>query len=1190
MTKQFKQAMPNKFSMRSSTASDYSSLSDSQLLFGSQFCLENVQSAAAPLELGTQPGQQNSQDKDMEILDMKSSIQLLKEGLESLPAQLKDQFLEPRTQPAGTALLAPGNPDCPASSIPPPPPRRVLVPGNLPWRPSGVHVPEDLRHGDPVPGSPPQLSRPDPPAPVPGPADPVPAAASAVPRAPPPVPGPPLLRRAAGGGTAARAPGTERRSRPGALRAGSAGCGGRTVPAVAPHQSRLDSAAQPRRVDSVLTMTAAQLVTWGMLLATGVPAKTQGVLPAGLSLGGDPLHSPAWGQQWPGPSPTWEASGEPSGAGAPRSERWGVKHPVHWSPPLQAGDGTRAALEMETTVTDADTKVWRDGSTVPAVADEPFVAWQGHEAEGQDSSLPHGSAQGTSGSEVSTDRGADSPESPWAGQDLSLSRQSVSKRIGRPSPQPTVSATALDARLAAGIRTADAHTAVERHTAAPGLSQDAQLTSASSQSVPLGTAPVSSSTDAGPAWGPHASPGSAQPVGSWGDTGGPPSPSPALTSSAPRLRHTAPSWGLAEPWTRVLPSHQRSTRRAPLSAATTTPGDAAPRTDPGTTGQRGPQPAAGSVLSTGPAPPPVSSTATPSTPSRGLLPEEDVGSPQQVRGAVGPVSVPNATKTTPQPTAHPTTGTLGTRHPDMPGTQTPASSTATPSATWRRAGITPQPVPRDPSSPQPQSSRAPPASGANTTGLRWAELQQQLGFSWEAHVYGLAAVFLLLALGCLAGLAGTAILRPAHLPHVVGAQGLLLAACLLRATFLLLDPYGARGRLPTPALLLLNTAPFPLLLAAFALLLQRLQRLAQLQLLPSRLRGLPALGILAALPSAVMGAADLLPPRLGLTAALGLQLYSAAWLRGVLGPHGRFSRPGWAAQLWLRIGEVGTAVALLAAAAEPVCRRCRRRSPAGHSCWAKALRYFCAGRKAEAPEYPNNCYDWAGSSTGGTGVERTPANDISKNLIRNPAEQLPLRALKDSNEVWAAGTGMPGLSPKCPNMLAARSCAAFEQGSSPSLGELIFRPPSPIDLRRSIDQALCRRHLLHDGLFSRPRRGSGSSLHGSPAPDKTPSLGRMVRCSSLTELPGPRQPPGTVTVTVTASASSLESSSLKISWNPWRHGLSSPDSLPLDEAPSRAPLLVPAGAPGWEREGPHASPALGKAVDSRSLSSDTIEL
>ncbi|CAM9347580.1 unnamed protein product [Bubo scandiacus] len=633
-----------------------------------------------------------------------------------------------------------------------------------------------------------------------------------------------------------------------------------------------------------------------------------------------------------------------------------------------------------------------------------------------------------------------------------------------------------------------------------------------------------------------------------------------------------------------------------------------------------------------------------------LLPEEDIGSPQRVRGAVGPVSTLNATEAAPRPTAHPATGMPGTRHSDTPGMQPPTHGTVAPSATWRRGGGTPQPAPpKHPSTPQPQPSRPPPTPGANGTGLRWAELRRRLGFTWEAHVYGAAAIFLLLALGCLAGLAGAAALRPPHLPHVLGAHGLLLAACLLRATFLLLDPYGARGRLPPRALLLLSTVPFPLLLATFALLLQQLQRLAQLRLLPAQLQGLPALGAVAALQSTVLGAADLLPPRLGPTAGLGLQalgcgagallllgglwgcwrvlrapreggggpeprrgarallaaavaglpvcglqLYSALWLRGVLGSPGRFSRPSWVAQLWLRVGELGTALALLVAAAEPLCCRCRRRSPAGHSCWAKALRYFCTGHKAEAPEYPNNCYDWAGGgtgSTGSTGPERAPANDISKSLIRNPAEQLPLRALKDSNEAWAAAAGtagMPGLSPKCPNSVAARSCAAFERGSSPSLGELVFRPPSPIDLRRSIDAALCRRHLLHDGLFGRPRRGSGTSLHGSPA--GTPGLGRMVRCSSLTELPASRQPPGTVTITVTASASSLESSSLKISWNPWRHGLSSPDSLPLDEAPSRAPLLVPAVPPTWEREGPRGFPALGKAMDTRSLSSDTIEL
>ncbi|NWX93612.1 IHO1 protein, partial [Nothoprocta pentlandii] len=58
---------PNKFSVRGSAHSDYSSLSDSQLLFGSQFCPENTQAATAPLELGTQLGPQNSQDSEPSI-------------------------------------------------------------------------------------------------------------------------------------------------------------------------------------------------------------------------------------------------------------------------------------------------------------------------------------------------------------------------------------------------------------------------------------------------------------------------------------------------------------------------------------------------------------------------------------------------------------------------------------------------------------------------------------------------------------------------------------------------------------------------------------------------------------------------------------------------------------------------------------------------------------------------------------------------------------------------------------------------------------------------------------------------------------------------------------------------------------------------------------------------------------------
>uniref|UniRef100_A0A8C0JG99 Interactor of HORMAD1 1 n=1 Tax=Chelonoidis abingdonii TaxID=106734 RepID=A0A8C0JG99_CHEAB len=140
----------NKSSSRSSAPSDYSSLSDSQFLFGSQFCPENSQSAPVPLECSAQSrqqksSQQNSQDselsiftkyqtkpqlfggdekekssfnfgvgklknvleqfevnkkkikdkhdryKDMEILDVKSNLQLLKESVELLTSQQNKQ-------------------------------------------------------------------------------------------------------------------------------------------------------------------------------------------------------------------------------------------------------------------------------------------------------------------------------------------------------------------------------------------------------------------------------------------------------------------------------------------------------------------------------------------------------------------------------------------------------------------------------------------------------------------------------------------------------------------------------------------------------------------------------------------------------------------------------------------------------------------------------------------------------------------------------------------------------------------------------------------------------------------------------------------------------------------------------------------------------------------------------------------
>ncbi|XP_044881095.1 proline-rich transmembrane protein 3 isoform X2 [Mauremys mutica] len=813
---------------------------------------------------------------------------------------------------------------------------------------------------------------------------------------------------------------------------------------------------------------------------------------------------------------------------------------------------------------------------------------------------------------------------------------------------------------------------------------------------------------------------------------------PPAVLSAGRLAEPAPpapgspTWRLtpartetrAPAWTEGLSAHQRSTRRALPGSATQPPHlprKAAPGAEQGAEHPHA-RPTLHTSLGTSPAPTP---------PRPGAAAKEEIGAPQRVRGAVDPRTPVNATSTAPSAPRLPPPGTLhsdGTRPPGHGSTTapvpTPPQSPATPQRGLIRVSTQralqrpplPKPGPSVPATVPASSLPCPHASGAcsllqpNQTLLRWADLQRTLGFAWELHVYGASALFLLLSLVCVASLIGSPLLDLPHLPYTLGANALLLGAGLLRATFLLSDPYGARARLPAPAVRLLYNAPFPLLLSAFALLLLLLLRVAQLQLLPPPLQSLPLLAALAALQSTVLLGADLLSPvlspvlgvglhllscacgtslmlanlaaywqlrpqqaarpgeaqrvslgcedpqelpgqalgpcprvLLGCSAlgllCCGLQAYGVLWLGAVLGPPGEFSWLWWFVQFWFRVCELLLAFGLCFVASHPFCQCC---GSADHTCWAKLVRHFCTYRKAEAPEYPNNCYDWANGMQ-----ERAASTDISKSLIRNPPEQLHLRALKDSNEgrapeAFSAGgspssLGRPAVSPKCPN--AARvgrsyTSVCFEKESVLSLGELEFRPPSPISLSRSIDEALFKEHLVRDSIFLRSslqcpgrlaRQDSCSSLRRSPAltPMAEPLLPAkawqrrssdpdylysLARCSSLSDLPSqsaslppskglPSEPPTEGAI----SGSSLDSfskGSLKISWNPWRHGLSSLESLPLEETPSRAPLLpeeapgpsTAAGAADSEGEARRSFLALSKQVDSRSLSSDTIEL
>lgn len=577
-------------------------------------------------------------------------------------------------------------------------------------------------------------------------------------------------------------------------------------------------------------------------------------------------------------------------------------------------------------------------------------------------------------------------------------------------------------------------------------------------------------------------------------------------------------------------------------------------------------------------------------------------------------------------------------HPPAPPVQAPSTSRRglIRVTTQRALG---QPLPPEPSasSMAPAPASSPPAN-ATAPPLRWGPLRRVLSFSWELHVYGVGVLFLLPALLALVTLA--AALAGPRLALVAAA--LVLVAAGLRSAYMLTDPYGSQARLGVRAGLVLYNLPFPLLLTALAALTllglgaglpQPLQKPLLLGVVaPVHGAGLlatdlfstkPVLNLLMQGLSCAWGASvalgtlclcrrrllegprgwDASPgPRLlavagslGLLAS-GLQLAASLWLYPGPGREGRFSWAWWGVHFWLRLLELTWALALALAALAAT----RPRPPTEHACWAKLLRLACPAPtgKSEVPERPNNCY--AGPSSLGAG-----GLDISKSLIRNAAEGgLPVTpgsgAWGSAASLGRGRSGGPGMS-------------RGSVGPAPSLSELDLRPPSPINLSRSIDAALFREHLVRDSVFQRcglrglassppggalrPRRGSqpDAELDGAGA-----SLLRG-RCRSLSEvclrasLPQHVVEPPVGAAAAGTSGSSLDSfskGSLKISWNPWRHGLSSVDSLPLDELPSTVQLLPPpTPAPAPARAGePQGDQPRCKSSESHSASSDTIEL
>ncbi|XP_003789807.1 proline-rich transmembrane protein 4 [Otolemur garnettii] len=417
----------------------------------------------------------------------------------------------------------------------------------------------------------------------------------------------------------------------------------------------------------------------------------------------------------------------------------------------------------------------------------------------------------------------------------------------------------------------------------------------------------------------------------------------------------------------------------------------------------------------------------------------------------------------------------------------------------------------------------------------WAEARARWGLAWEAHVYGVGALFGLVALVALLALALLPWRCPPGAPCLALLDLLLLSAGTTRAFPLFYDAYGHRERLPTLAWLLLQDLPLPCLAAGLGLACLLLAR-PRPPRCPAGLAALLFLGLgLAA--AAALGSAAHRPLRPLRLASRGLHAFLAALLSGLLlalscwrgrrrragaplggsgfkgatplpqarspfapreswrraartapvaGTFGLLSgalqgyevlhalgyggQPGlegpwpwWAFQLGLRLGEVGVALPLALLGLYPAL--CSPRVPP--RCWAKLFR-LSPGHAA--PLLP-------GGWVTGPPDKEPPGSAIA----RGDAELLQLCAL--------AGPG-PG-----PDLLlqgyrgfegAAVANPAPSPASSPCSDYTVdFRPPSPINLRRSIEEALCSEALLAPGLFQGPAFG-----------DALPGLG-LYRTASL---------------------------------------------------------------------------------------------
>ncbi|XP_041819541.1 proline-rich transmembrane protein 4 [Chelmon rostratus] len=284
-------------------------------------------------------------------------------------------------------------------------------------------------------------------------------------------------------------------------------------------------------------------------------------------------------------------------------------------------------------------------------------------------------------------------------------------------------------------------------------------------------------------------------------------------------------------------------------------------------------------------------------------------------------------------------------------------------------------------------------------------------------------------------------------------------------------------------------------------------------------------------------------------ACAGLQLYAILNAMGVAGGEEVFHPwPWWTFQFSCRLCELGVCLTLALVVAQPV--YCSDHLPAAGSCWTELL-------ASKSPILPGS-YQWS--------LSQQEKLAIVDTVGLGETESLPLYTLMDER----LGSSLNGLD----LLYHSNRALAYRDldldldlqgsekrgdggGEEPSGGSSFtsdsttdLRPPSPINLRRSIDEALFSEAIFPMSLFSpaRPIRCSDLSINNHCA---LPSNGLcdplsadpgLYRTSSCVEMASQPQPPCAETQDTVVGAPpspSLSSSSSCSSPERWRGSSSS---------------------------------------------------